>query len=108
NNNNFNYNECLLIANNLIYNIIGNKYNYITLKYWIYSQLGKLLSPIEICKKQFKHLDVNNDGYISSQDIIHMFNHININQANQIIQNADSDNDGLINFDNFLDFMKFQ
>ncbi|ETO23414.1 calcium-dependent protein kinase, partial [Reticulomyxa filosa] len=96
------------IAKSLVENITGNPDTPITKSNWDNANVAKLLSSEHLIARQFKKLDVDEDGFLSAQDLLQIFDDSNLEQLRQIIDEIDLDGDGQINFEEFKRAMQFQ
>lgn len=67
------------------------------------------IDSIENVRDAFRVFDVNNTGQISSQELRHVATNLgeklSEEEANEMIRIADSDGDGLINYNDFINMM---
>jgi len=75
---------------------------------WNHSNVAKLLSSDHLIERQYKKLDVNEDGLISAQDLMSIFEDIERKKIEEIIAEVDTDQDGQINFAEFKKAMCFR
>mmetsp|Transcript_77119 Transcript_77119/g.94584 ORF Transcript_77119/g.94584 Transcript_77119/m.94584 type:complete len:516 (+) Transcript_77119:57-1604(+) len=99
------------IANNkakiIVKNISGNENKPITKEDWNHSNVAKLLSSDHLIDRQYKKLDVDEDGIISCDDLISIFEGTDPEDMLKMIQEIDLDQDGYINYQEFKRCMQF-
>ncbi|ETO18054.1 hypothetical protein RFI_19242, partial [Reticulomyxa filosa] len=75
-----------------------------------------MLCQYSHCKKKKKkkmlicqtELDVNEDGFLSSDDLLQIFDDLSQEKIKEIIEEVDLDADGMVNFDEFKQAMRFE
>merc|ERR1711994_854377 len=89
-------------------NISGNEKTPITKQDWNHSNVAKLLSSDHLIERQYKKLDVDENGLISASDLMSIFEGIERKRIEDIIDEVDTDQDGEINFTEFKKAMIFK
>eukprot|EP01083_Nonionella_stella_P013251 37338_1 len=95
-------------AKRLIEHISGDENKPITKQDWNHSNVAKLLSSDHLIERQYKKLDVDEDGLISADDLLSIFEGLSRKDIMDIIDEVDIDFDGTINFEEFRRAMKFK
>ncbi len=67
---------------------------------------AKLVAKEERLRETFQRLDANDDGFLSSEEIVAAFDLQDRETAAEIIEEADVNGDGLIEYDEFLDLWR--
>merc|ERR1719362_2330110 len=88
--------------------ISGDEKTAITKQDWNHSNVAKLLSSDHLIERQYKKLDVDEDGLISADDLLSIFEGLTRKDIMDIIDEVDLDMDGTINFEEFRKAMKFK
>jgi calcium-dependent protein kinase len=94
-------------AERLVCNISGDAQKPITKQDWNHSNVAKLLSSEHLIERQYKKLDVDEDGLISADDLLSIFEGLSRPQICAIIEQVDLDCDGTISFAEFRRAMQF-
>jgi len=95
-------------AKNVVKQISGDEKDPITKENWNHSNVAKLLSSDHLIERQYKKLDVDENGLISASDLMSIFEGIERKRIEDIIDEVDTDQDGEINFTEFKKAMIFQ
>jgi len=75
---------------------------------WNHSNVAKLLSSDHLIERQYKKLDVDEDGFISADDLLSIFEGLSRKDIKEIIDEVDINKDETINFEEFRRAMKFR
>ena len=89
-----------------IKNVSGN--DRVSRQDWNHSNVAKLLSSDHLIERQYKKLDVDEDGFISADDLLSIFEGLSRKDIMDIIDEVDLDEDGTINFEEFQYAMRFK
>jgi len=95
-------------AQTLIKNISGKPDKLISKDDWNHSNVAKLLSSDHLIERQYKKLDVDNDGFVGMQDLTAIFEGAKQQDILKIIEESDLDQDGYIGFQEFKHAMEFE
>eukprot|EP01084_Bolivina_argentea_P271679 462348_1 len=102
----FNKMDAINKAEKIIYGIVGDTNVGITKQYWIYSNVSKLLSSETLIQKQFKKLDIDQNGYITIGDLSCVWEEMTRTQIADIVNEIDIN--GRIDSEQFKAVMKFE
>merc|ERR1712176_606663 len=100
-------NEAHSKAERVIKYISGDANKPISKTDWNHSNVAKLLSSDHLIERQYKKLDVDENGLISANDLLSIFEGIEKKKIEEIIKEVDMDQDGEINFAEFKKAMTF-
>jgi len=95
-------------AKAVVRHISGDENSPITKEDWNHSNVAKLLSSDHLIERQYKKLDVDENGLISANDLLSIFDGIEKKKIEEIITEVDTDQDGEINFAEFKKAMMFK
>mmetsp|Transcript_26858 Transcript_26858/g.23655 ORF Transcript_26858/g.23655 Transcript_26858/m.23655 type:complete len:534 (-) Transcript_26858:71-1672(-) len=95
-------------AKRVIKHISGDEKTPISKQDWNHSNVAKLLSSDHLIERQYKKLDVDEDGLISADDLLSIFEGLERKDIMDIIDEVDLDMDGTINFEEFRRAMAFK
>jgi len=95
-------------AKMVVQQISGDFNKPITKQDWNHSNVAKLLSSDHLIERQYKKLDVDENGLISANDLLSIFEGIEKKKIEEIITEVDTDQDGEINFAEFKKAMTFK
>merc|ERR1712176_390636 len=95
-------------AQRVIMHISGDANKPISKTDWNHSNVAKLLSSDHLIERQYKKLDVDEDGLISADDLLSIFEGLSRKDIMDIIDEVDKDMDGTINFAEFQSAMEFK
>jgi len=95
------------IAKKLVENVSGSIDKPIVKEDWNNANVAKLLSSDHLIARQFKKLDVDEDGFLSADDLLQIFDNLSRERVHEIIEEIDLDSDGQINFEEFNRAMQF-
>merc|ERR1719382_1115225 len=101
-------NEAHSKAERVIQHISGDATIPISKTDWNHSNMAKLLSSDHLIQRQYKKLDVDEDGLISADDLLSIFEGLSRKDIMDIIDEVDLDMDGTINFEEFRRAMEFK
>merc|ERR1712130_1005296 len=105
---NIEQNEAHKKAERVIKYISGNANKPISKTDWNHSNVAKLLSSDHLIERQYKKLDVDEDGLISADDLLSIFEGLSRKDIKEIIDEVDRDMDGTISFEEFRRAMEFK
>merc|ERR1719464_201810 len=88
--------------------ISGDEKTAITKQDWNHSNVAKLLSSDHLIERQYKKLDVDEDGLISADDLLSIFEGLSRKDIASIIDEVDINKDETINFEEFRRAMMFK
>jgi len=94
-------------AGRCIEHVSGDESTPISKQDWNHANVAKLLSSDHLIERQYKKLDVDEDGLISADDLLSIFEGLTRKDIMDIIDEVDLDMDGTINFEEFRKAMKF-
>lgn len=94
-------------AQRCIMHVSGDEDTPISKQDWNHANVAKLLSSDHLIERQYKKLDVDEDGLISADDLLSIFEGLTRKDIMDIIDEVDLDMDGTINFEEFRKAMKF-
>ena len=94
-------------AQRCIMHVSGDEDTPISKQDWNHANVAKLLSSDHLIERQYKKLDVDEDGMISADDLLSIFEGLTRKDIMDIIDEVDLDMDGTINFEEFRKAMKF-
>eukprot|EP00484_Ammonia_sp_Unknown_P029230 CAMPEP_0197025520 /NCGR_PEP_ID=MMETSP1384-20130603/5823_1 /TAXON_ID=29189 /ORGANISM="Ammonia sp." /LENGTH=550 /DNA_ID=CAMNT_0042454055 /DNA_START=134 /DNA_END=1786 /DNA_ORIENTATION=+ len=103
-----NASEAEVKAKRVIKHISGDENKPISKDDWNHSNVAKLLSSDHLIERQYKKLDVDEDGLISADDLLSIFEGLERDEIMEIIDEVDLDMDGTINFEEFRRAMMFK
>jgi len=92
----------------VVEHVSGSKDGAITKADWHHSNVAKLLSSDHLIERQYKKLDVDEDGFISCDDLMSIFEGASREEIQGIIHEIDIDQDGTVNFEEFRQAMQFK
>jgi calcium-dependent protein kinase len=95
-------------AKELVSRISGDYDKPITINDWNHANVAKLLSSDHLIARQYKKLDVDEDGMITKEDLLSIFEDKSEEDIEAMIDEIDMTNDGLINFEEFRRAMAFE
>merc|ERR1712083_73114 len=96
------------MAQFVVKHISGDDQEPISMQDWNHSNVAKLLSSDHLIERQYKKLDVDENGLISASDLMSIFEGIQRKKIEEIIAEVDTDQDGEINFAEFKKAMRFR
>ena len=85
-------------ANKLLVNVAGIGQKGITLEDWNHANVARLLSSDHLIERQYQKLDVDEDGFISAEDLLSIFEGAEDQHIAEIIDEVDTDQDGNIKY----------
>mmetsp|Transcript_51607 Transcript_51607/g.85511 ORF Transcript_51607/g.85511 Transcript_51607/m.85511 type:complete len:549 (+) Transcript_51607:177-1823(+) len=100
--------EAEVKAKRCIRHISGDENVPISKEDWNHSNVAKLLSSDHLIERQYKKLDVDEDGLISADDLLSIFEGLGRKEIVDIIDEVDLDSDGMVNFTEFRRAMMFK